>query len=194
MILFYSKNANCNIWNEVRVKLTKKELQTKFEKIDKNGRRYTTIPLHAPRESSGITGQKWRGMLPPEGRHWRTSPEEFDKLDEQGLIEWSSTGNPRIKKYADEHKGKKIQDVWTFKDPQDPVYPTQKNLELLKMIIKQSSREDSYVLDCFAGSGTTLVAAKELKRKYIGIDKSEIAIKVIQQRLNLENTNIIKLD
>lgn len=62
------------------------------------------------------------------------------------------------------------------------------------MIIKQSSREDSYVLDCFAGSGTTLVAAKELKRKYIGIDKSEIAIKVIQQRLNLENTNIIKLD
>ncbi len=194
MILFYSKNANCNIWNEVRVKLTKKELQTKFEKIDKNGRRYTTIPLHAPGESSGITGQKWRGMLPPEGRHWRTSPEEFDKLDEQGLIEWSSTGNPRIKKYADEHKGKKIQDVWTFKDPQDPVYPTQKNLELLKMIIKQSSREDSYVLDCFAGSGTTLVAAKELKRKYIGIDKSEIAIKVIQQRLNLENTNIIKLD
>lgn len=58
MILFYSKNANCNIWNEVRVKLTKKELQTKFEKIDKNGRRYTTIPLHAPGESSGITGQK----------------------------------------------------------------------------------------------------------------------------------------
>ena len=193
MILFYSKNSNKNIWNEIRIELSDEELQSKFKKVDKDGRRYTTIPLHAPGESAGITGQKWRDMYPPEGRHWRTSPEEFEKLDALGLIEWSSTGNPRIKKYADEHKGKKIQDVWTFKDPQNPMYPTQKNLDMLKLIIKQSSVEGSYVLDCFSGSGTTLQAASELNRKFIGIDQSEIAINVIKNRLNIGNDDLIVL-
>lgn len=193
MILFYSKNTNKNIWNEIKVELSAEELESKFQKVDKDGRRYTTIPLHAPGESAGITGSQWRGMLPPEGRHWRTSPEEFDKLDAKGLIEWSSTGNPRIKKYADEHKGKKIQDIWTFKDPQNPLYPTQKNLDMLKMIIKQSSLEGSYVLDCFAGSGTTLLAASELNRKFIGIDKSKIAIDIIKKRLSLTENQIVVL-
>ena len=41
-------------------------------------------------------------MKPPSGRHWRTNPAEFDRLDSLGLIEWSSKGNPRIKKYADD--------------------------------------------------------------------------------------------
>lgn len=193
MILFYSKNPTKNIWNEIRLELSGDELERKFTKIDKDGRRYTTIPLHAPGESSGITGQKWRDMYPPEGRHWRTSPEEFERLDSLGLIEWSSTGNPRIKKYADEHKGKKIQDVWTFKDPQNPMYPTQKNLDMLKLIIKQSSAEGSYVLDCFAGSGTTLLAASELNRKFIGIDQSLIAVEVIKKRLNLDDESLIVL-
>lgn len=193
MILFYSKNHTNNIWNEVRMELSDEELNSKFTKIDKDGRRYTTIPLHAPGETSGITGQKWRDMYPPVGRHWRTSPEEFERLDSLGLIEWSSTGNPRIKKYSDEHKGKKIQDVWTFKDPQNPIYPTQKNIDMLKMIIKQSSVEGSYVMDCFAGSGTTLLAASELNRKFIGIDESAMAIDVIKSRLNLDNDQLIIL-
>lgn len=193
MILFYSKNYDYNIWNELKIELSSTELESKFKKKDKDGRRYTTIPLHAPGESFGITGKKWRDMMPPQGRHWRTSPEEFDRLDALGLIEWSSTGNPRIKKYADEHKGKKIQDIWTFKDPQKPLYPTQKNYEMLKLIIKQSSNEDSIVLDCFAGSGTTLLAARELNRKFIGIDSSNIAISIIKDRLLLDDNHIINL-
>ncbi len=185
MILFYSKNPQKNIWNEIKSSLEESELATKFTKIDANGRRYTTIPLHAPGETAnGITGMPWRGILPPAGRHWRTSPEEFDRMDKLGLIEWSKTGNPRIKKYADEHKGKKIQDIWKYKDPQTPKYPTQKNLEMLELIIKQSSREDSIIMDCFAGSGTTLLAAAKLGRNFIGIDSSEIAIDVIKKRLN----------
>ena len=184
MILFYSKNPQKNIWNEIKISLEESEIATKFTKIDADGRRYTTIPLHAPGETTnGITGMVWRGMLPPSGRHWRTSPEEFDRMDECGLIEWSKTGNPRIKKYADEHNGKKIQDVWIYKDPQNPQYPTQKNLDMLELIVKQSSREGSMILDCFAGSGTTLLAAAKLGRTFIGIDSSEIAIKIIKSRL-----------
>lgn len=185
MILFYSKNPQKNIWNEIKIAMEKSELEKKFTKIDADGRRYTTIPLHAPGETAnGITGTPWRGMLPPSGRHWRTSPDEFDKMDQIGLIEWSKTGNPRIKKYADEHKGKKIQDIWKYKDPQEPMYPTQKNTDMLELIIRQSSKEDSVVMDCFAGSGTTLLAAAKLGRSFIGVDSSDVAIEIIKDRLN----------
>lgn len=182
VIYFYAKNYKNNIWNEVKMPIDKEEIEKKFPKIDKDGRRYTTIPLHAPGESFGITGKPWRNMKPPEGRHWRTNPSEFDRLDSLGLIEWSSNGNPRIKKYADEHKGKKMQDVWKFKDPQYPLYPTEKNIEMLKFIIEQSSNQDSIVLDCFCGSGSTLLAAEELGRKWIGIDSSKIAIETVKER------------
>lgn len=184
MILFYSKTQK-HIWNEIRTMCTKQELEKRYRKIDADGRRYTTIPLHAPGETNSLspTGSPWRGMNPPEGRHWRTDPAEFEKLDAQGLIEWSSTGNPRIKKYADEHRGKKIQDVWEYKDPQHPMYPTEKNLEMLERIIKQSSNESSVVLDCFAGSGTTLLAAAKNNRRFIGVDQSSVAVDVIKKRL-----------
>ena len=53
---------------------------------------------------------------------------------------------------------------------------------MLKQIILQSSKEGSYVLDCFAGSGGTLEFANELNRKWIGIDNSPLAIKTIKER------------
>ncbi|MCD8040221.1 MAG: site-specific DNA-methyltransferase [Clostridia bacterium] len=184
LILFYAKYANKNIWNEIAEPLSKEETERLYKKKDERGY-YTTIPLHAPGETAdGPTGRMWRGMLPPKGRHWRTNPDKFDELDSQGLIEWSATGNPRIKKYVADHKGKKMQDVWEFKDPQNPEFPTQKNEDLLKRIVMQSSNADSIVMDCFAGSGTTLVAAEKLGRKWIGIDKSEEAISVIKKRLD----------
>lgn len=187
VILFYAKKRGNNLWKNITLPLTSEEIKKRYTKNDENGF-YTTIPLHAPGETTnGVTGQPWRGMLPPPGRHWRTDPKEFDKLDAQGLIEWSSTGNPRIKKYAAAHKGKKIQDVWSFKDPQYPLYPTQKNEEMLRLIIQQSSDENSIVLDCFAGSGTTLVAAEDLHRKWIGIDSSIESIKTIKDRLKDSN-------
>jgi len=185
MILFYSKNPNKNIWNEIRTTIDQETIERRFPKIDSDGRRYTTIPLHAPGVTqNGITGQAWRGQLPPEGRHWRTDPSEFDLLDSKGLIEWSSNGNPRIKKFADEHKGVKIQDIWTFKDPQNPKYPTEKNSSMLDLIVKQCSNFDSIVMDFFCGSGSTLHAAQKNSRRWIGIDQSDVAIKVSKSRFN----------
>lgn len=55
---------------------------------------------------------------------------------------------------------------------------------MLELIIKQSSRENSIIMDCFAGSGTTLLAAAKLGRKFIGIDSSDVAINVIKSRLS----------
>jgi adenine-specific DNA-methyltransferase len=183
LILFYTKNYKKNVWNNIKVPLDKDEIEKRFNKIDENGRRYTTVPLHAPGETkNGATSKPWRDIPVPTGRHWRTNPEEFDKMDEAGRIEWSATGNPRIKKYADEHTGKKIQDIWKFKDPQNPKYPTEKNSKMLEQIILQSSNKGDYVLDCFAGSGSTLEAANKLERKWIGVDNSAVAMGIIQNR------------
>ena len=63
-------------------------------------------------------------------------------------------------------------------------YPTQKPEALLKRIIKASSNKDDVVLDAFCGCGTTIVVAQQLGRRWIGIDISPTAIKVIQRRLD----------
>ena len=80
---------------------------------------------------------------------------------------------------ADEKKGVPLSDVWDIpflnpKAKERTGYPTQKPIELLERIIKISTDEDDLVLDPFMGSGTTLVAAKLLNRKFIGIDKSKL--------------------
>jgi adenine-specific DNA-methyltransferase len=186
MILFYSKSKNYT-WNDPRIPFTNKDIERLFKKLDENGRRYTTVPLHAPGETKdGPTGQKWKGMYPPKGRHWRSNPIELDKLEEQGLIEWSKNGVPRKKIYAEDKiaQGKVLQDIWEYKDSQTPSYPTQKNLDLLKLIISASSNPGDLVLDAFCGSGTTLVASQGLGRNWIGIDSSENAIKVSKERLS----------
>ena len=122
-------------------------------------------------------------MMPPKGRHWRTDVETLEKWDRDGLIEWSAKGNPRKVVFADEKEGKRVQDIWEYKDPQYPVYPTEKNPELLDLIIRTSSNPGSIVLDCFCGSGTTLKAAQQLNRNWIGIDQSEHAIKATVEKL-----------
>ena len=175
-ILFYTKSERF-VWNEPRKMPTEHRLK-QFTKADERGR-YTTAPLHAPGETiSGDTGKEWRGMIPPSGRHWRYSPSRLEELDGQGMIEWSRTGNPRLKVYAKDvaERGVLLQDVWEFKDPQHPTYPTEKNLEMLETIVGASSNPGDMVLDFYCGSGTTLLAAAKHGRKFIGIDSSAKAI------------------
>lgn len=190
-IFFYAKEKDCNIWNNITEKLDEQELAKSFPKIDENGRRYTTHPLHAPGVTeNGPTGEMWNGMYPPKGRHWRYNPEVLTELQNNGLIEWSSTGNPRKIVYADDHKGKKPQDIWEYKDKgaKYTTYPTEKNRELLERIIRNSSNENSIVLDCFAGSFSTLIEASKLNRKFIGIDSSPSSI--LTGKENMDNLGI----
>ncbi len=185
LILFYSKSDKL-IWNDIKIPYTENDKIKLFPKVDEKGQRYTTIPLHAPGETqNGDTSKPFKGILPPKGRHWRSDVSILEEWDKQGLIEWSSNGNPRKKIYFDNREGKKMQDIWEFKDPAYPMYPTEKNAELLDFIVKTSSNENSIVLDCFAGSGTTLKAAQIHGRQWIGIDQSNEAIKIISQKLDL---------
>ena len=62
-------------------------------------------------------------------------------------------------------------------------YPTQKPLKLLERIVRLASNPGDTILDPMCGSGTTLVAARKLGRRWVGVDQSPIAIDVSQRRL-----------
>jgi site-specific DNA-methyltransferase (adenine-specific) len=86
-------------------------------------------------------------------------------------------------------RGKLPTDVWwhTIVSPtgkEKTGYPTQKPLGILRRVIQASSKPGDSVLDFFAGSGTTAVAAAELERKFLVIDQSPEAVKVIRHRLD----------
>ncbi len=187
MLLFYTK-GDTPIWHEPKEDYTAQDIARLFPKTDKEGRRYTTVPLHAPGESD--TAKPFQGLLPPQGRHWRTDVALMEQWDREGLIEWSSSGNPRKIIYADEKEGKRIQDIWTFKDPPYPSYPTEKNADLLDLIVRTSSEVGSIVLDCFCGSGTTLLAAKRHRRQWIGIDRSDMAFDIVKKKLHIEPSDL----
>lgn len=193
-IYIYAKQAGKNIFNNIKEIPNENELRRLYPKVDAYGEYYATVPCHAPGETkNGRTGGLWRDMSPPPGRHWRCSPSELEALDQKGLIEWSRNNVPRIKKYASSYEGKKIQDVWTsYKDPPYPVYPTEKNISMLEMIIRQASRPDSTVLDCFCGSGSFLAAALRHGRRPIGIDSSSAAIEIAKKREELARLPLVK--
>ncbi|TRZ50616.1 MAG: site-specific DNA-methyltransferase [Dehalococcoidia bacterium] len=81
-----------------------------------------------------------------------------------------------------------MRDVWSIpglrgNQPEVLGYQTQKPLILLERIIKASSNEGDVVLDPFCGCGTALVAAQKLNRRWLGIDITHLAIRVMSKRL-----------
>ena len=86
-------------------------------------------------------------------------------------------------------KGKIPEDWWDEMSPVGRIknertgYPTQKPLALLDRIIKASSKEGDVVFDPFCGCATTCVSAQNLRRKWIGIDISEVAATLVAERL-----------
>lgn len=95
-----------------------------------------------------------------------------------------------------EGEGYPIEDTWNCNDldhmdsiqimsfsAEKTGYETQKNENLLARIIKASSKEDSIVLDCFVGSGTTAVVAEKLGRRWIVADLNRGAIQTTMKRI-----------
>lgn len=187
-ILFYTKSDNPT-WNRPYDEWTDEKILKEYPFIEaQTGRRYKKVPIHAPGVRNGLTGQEWRGMFPPAGKHWQFVPSTLDEFDAKGEIYWSSNGNPRRKVFLENSKGIPVQDIWldyldiNNQNTKGTGYPTEKNPDLLKRIIEASSNKGDLILDCFAGSGTTLAAADELNRKWIGIDCSAEAINTILDR------------
>ena len=116
-------------------------------------------------------------------------------MEDEGRLVHSSNGVPRLKRYSHEGRGVAVQDVWLDINRLDSHsrerigFDTQKPAALLDRIIAASSNPGDLVLDPFAGSGTTAVAAERLKRSWVVMDSSlmacAFALARVRQEVNL---------
>jgi len=193
-ILFYSKSA-AYTWNRVFSKYSDSYLTKQFRHSDKKGK-YQLITCTAPGDRTGTRAHyMWRGQWPPPGRHWAWKREQMETFENDGCLEYSSNGIPRLKRYTHDGQGVAVQDIWLDINRLDSHstervgFETQKPLALLERLIAASSNKGDTILDPFSGSGTTAVAAERLGRKWIIIDRSLMssatALARVRQEVNL---------
>jgi len=197
-ILFYAKSKNYT-WKPQYQPYEKDYTDSSYNKMDKDGRRFKTSDLSAAKPGGDVE-YEWKGKYPPKGRYWAYSKENMVKFEKENKIYYSESGTPYFKNYLDEMKGIPAQDLWIDIKPVSGSkeylgYPTQKPVALLLRIINASSNEGDIVLDPFCGCGTTLAAAHKLNRKWIGIDVSPTACKLMVKRLRTQygvNAQLVK--
>lgn len=191
-VIFYYGRSEVNCWNEPRSGYDEAYLEKYYRFDDGDGRLYWRDNLCAAGIRHGGSGKTWRGFdVTAKGMHWKFAVETLDELDAEGRIYWpkGGTGWPQYKRYRDELKGKAVADIWDDIDRINPVgaerlgYPTQKPEALLERILLASSNEGDLVLDPFCGCGTTVAVAERLKRRWIGIDITPLAVNLMQYRL-----------
>jgi len=191
-IFFYTKERDF-IWNTVFQDYDPEYLAKHYRHVDEDGRRYKHENPTGAGIRHGETGKPWRGIDPTsKGRHWVKIPLELEELDRKGKIYWPKKEKawPYIKIYLDEMTGIPAQDLWAdigvinMMAKERLGYPTQKPEALLERIIRASSSKGDVVLDPFCGCGTTINVAQKLKRNWIGIDITHIAIALIKYRLH----------
>jgi len=191
VLLYYGK-TNERIWNPTYQPLDPGYLEKVYVYEDARGR-YRLGDLTAPGVSKGVTGQVWRGVDPTaRGRHWRTTPDELERMLADNRIQLKKDGKPSLngyKQYLSDSKGMPLQTIWadipnvTGISREKLGYPTQKPEALLERIILSSSNEGDVVLDPFCGCGTAVAVAHRLKRRWIGIDITHLAVNLMKHRL-----------
>ena len=198
IILFYAK-SDASVWNGGFHKYGdgaegySPQQLSRYRHADDDGRRYRLENLTAPRPDSDSGKFEWRGTLPGPTRGWGYRLEQLEQWWADGRIHTKRDGSPRtdgLKVYLDEATGKPLQNVWTDV-PRIPNtsserlgYPTQKPEALLERIILASSNEGDVVLDPFCGCGTAVAVAERLKRRWVGIDVTHLAISLMKYRLH----------
>jgi site-specific DNA-methyltransferase (adenine-specific) len=183
-ILFYSKSEDYKFNRQSRAR-KEDYLKSKFSHKDEDGRPYRLDNLNPPGGRGPV--YEFHGLTRP----WRFTKEKMLELESKGLI-YTKSRVPQIVRYLDEleaHGGAAIHELWDDIAPINSMakermgFQTQKPISLLERIIKASSNEGDLVLDPFCGCGTTILAAQNIKRKWIGIDITHLAISLIKSRL-----------
>jgi DNA modification methylase len=199
VILFYSKTGKYT-WNPMYQPYSEEYIKKYYKHVEpETGRLFACGDLSGPGgRSKGNPRYKFMGIT----RYWRYNQTKMNELRKQGKIIQRRLGTvPLQKRYLDEMPGIMLQDVWDdlksvqVTKTESVGYPTQKPTRLLERIIQISSNEKDLVLDPFCGSGTTLVASKNLGRRFLGIDMNSNACKIAKKRINdrLEIKNSIVL-
>jgi DNA modification methylase len=204
-LLFYTKSDGYT-WNTQYMSYDEEYVKQFYKTLDENERAFMSDNLTAAGTRRGESGMPWRGINPTDkGRHWAlpkkmldelgitggSVQDRLDALDKMGRILWPEKegGVPRFKRYLDEMPGLAIQSIisdippLSAKSAERLGYPTQKPEALLERIINASSNEGDIVLDPFCGCGTAIAVAHRLKRQWIGIDITHLAVNLIKNRL-----------
>lgn len=187
-LLFYKK-SKLFILNEIYKSPNPEYIKSFFKHKDKEGRLYALDNLSSPSYRPNLI-YEYKGYKPPKNG-WAISKEKMKQWDKEGKLYFPANKNGRIrrKRYLDELPGSPVQDLWDDIGPissqaQERLgYPTQKPEALLERIIQTSSNEGDLVLDPFCGCGTTIAVSERLRRKWIGIDITHLAIALMKNRL-----------
>jgi len=191
-ILFYSR-SDSYVWNQQHSPYSAEYIDTYFRQSDERGP-YQAITCTGPGDRFGtLAHYEWKGQHPPPGRHWAWVRPQMERLEAAGRLVYSRNGVPRLKRYVDDAPGVRLQDIWNDISPLSAHsaerlgYDTQKPVALLERIIASSSTPGSVVLDAYAGTGTTAVAAERLGRGWHTIDATAFAGGLTLARARAEN-------
>lgn len=186
-IFFYTKSEDWT-WNWQFTPYDDSYINAFYTHVEEEtGRRYRLGDLTAAKPGGDVS-YEFHGTKPYKGRFWAYSRDNMEKFLSEGRLAFPSSGGaPQYKRYLDEMPGVPLQNDWNDVSPVPRKeylgYPTQKPLALLERIILASSNEGDVVLDPFCGCGTAVHAAEKLKRPWIGIDITHLAISLIEKRL-----------
>jgi DNA modification methylase len=166
-----------------------KYVEKTFHHVDDTGRKYRIDNLANPAPRPNLQ-YDYKGYKHPRNG-WAISLEKMKLWDKQGRLYFPKDPNGRIqrKRFLDELKGKPVQSLWddiemiSSQSAERLGYQTQKPLALLERIIAASTNEGDIVLDPFCGCGTAVHASHNMKRQWIGIDITHLAITLIEKRL-----------
>jgi site-specific DNA-methyltransferase (adenine-specific) len=184
IILYYTK-SNRYTWNQL-FKPHGTEYRARFRHLDANGRAWSDYDLSA----KGLTGGGYQYEFNGVTSLWRVPEETMRRLEAEGRLHFTKAGGIRLKRYLEDVKGVVLQALWDDIPPINSQakerlgYATQKPEALLERIISASSNEGDLVLDPFCGCGTTITVAERLKRRWIGIDITHLAIALMKYRLH----------
>jgi site-specific DNA-methyltransferase (adenine-specific) len=187
-IFFYSKSEK-SLFNPQYAEHDPAYLERFYRYVEpETGRRYTLDNLLNPhKERPNLTYE-----FPPGSgtvRVWRWTQERMMEAWKEGRVVIAEGGVARYKRYLDEMSGTSIKDLWCDiehlhgSSREYLGYQTQKPEALLERIIRAGSNEGNVVLDPFCGCGTAVAVAERLKRRWIGIDVTYLAIDLIRKRL-----------
>ena len=187
-ILFYTKSeSEIHRWNPLHRDYDEKYVNRDYRRRDPDGRYYRLDNIQGPGGAS--KGNPYYEVMGV-SRHWRYSKKRMQELiDANRIVQTQPGAVPQYKRYLDEMGGVPIQNLWddvpviNNRAAEFLGYPTQKPLALLERILSASSVPGDVVLDPFCGCGTAVHAAQKLRRQWIGIDITCLAISLIEMRL-----------
>lgn len=202
-ILVYAKNKE--VWRPNLLPRSE-EMDSRYKNPDNDPRGvWKTSDLSVRRKTEKdiyeIKTPSGRIVLPPSGRSWGVSKENFQILLTENRVWFGKNGDsvPQLKRFlTDVKQGMTSMTIWKYKEVghtqdamkeskainSESVFGTPKPEHLIERVLTLGSNEGDLVLDSFLGSGTTAAVAHKMRRKYIGIEMGDHAYTHCKVRLD----------